>query len=474
MAAATAPPKPITIYERCRIAPPTDNGATVQSLPLVFFDMVWLHFSPIQRLLFYQFPCSQKHFLETIVPNIKKSLSLTLKHFLPLAGNLIYPLNNSALMPEFRYIPGDSVSVTIAESNVASEYFNYLTGNEPRDADQFYAFVPDLPQPRTEHESGIKIIPLFAVQITNFPDIGICLGFTNHHAIGDASSIVGFVKAWSSIAMQDGNVEFLADNHSVPFYDRFAMTCPIVFVIIYFLNLYINYIKKNVVIINCFTKTLTNKLRATYILTKNNIQKLRNFVQTKKPASITHLSSFTITTAYVWTCLVKSATDAGEEVDDDEPEHFVFAVDARRRLDPPVPATYFGNCVAFGITESTHGQLKGDDGFLLAVRLIGEVISKKVNNKDEILRDAEKWMSKFSSLNTKRAFGVAGSPKFDLYGTEFGWGKPDKFEVVSIDGTGSMSLCNSREFEGGLEIGLCLPNKKMEAFAAIFSAGLEK
>ncbi|KAK6162467.1 hypothetical protein DH2020_002308 [Rehmannia glutinosa] len=463
-----APQKSITIYERCRIAPPTDNAATGKSLPLVFFDMVWLHFSPIQRLLFYQFPCSQKHFLETIVPNIKKSLSLTLKHFLPLAGNLIYPLNNSALMPEFRYIPGDSVSITIAESNVASEYFNYLTGNEPRDADQFYAFVPDLPQPRTEHESGIKTIPLFAVQITIFPDIGICLGFTNHHAIGDASSIVGFVKAWSSIAMQDGNVELLAHNHSVPFYDRSVIKDPLGLANTFWSQM-------NVFRIEPLPLTFpTNKLRATYIFTKNNIQKLRNFVQTKKPASITHLSSFTITTAYVWTCLVKSAVDAGEEVDDEEPEHFVFAVDARRRLDPPVPAAYFGNCVAFGITESTHGQLKGDGGFLIAVRLIGEVISKKVNNKDEILRDAEKWMSKFSSLNTKRAFGVAGSPKFDLYGTEFGWGKPNKFEVVSIDGTGSMSLCNSREFEGGLEIGLCLPNKKMEAFAAIFSTGLQK
>lgn len=212
--APTATPKAVTIHDRCRIAPPTDSGAE-QSLPLVFFDMVWLHFNPIQRLLFYQFPCSNKHFLETIVPNIKKSLSQTLRHFLPLSGNLIYPLN-SGLVPQFRYVSGDSVSVTIAESSEASD-FNYLTGDGPRNADEFYALVPDLPQPKIDCESGFKIIPVFALQVTIFSDIGICLGFTNHHVIGDASSIVGFIKAWSSVAM--GDVEFLA-NHSLPFYDR--------------------------------------------------------------------------------------------------------------------------------------------------------------------------------------------------------------------------------------------------------------
>ncbi|KAL0425878.1 UNVERIFIED_CONTAM: Phenolic glucoside malonyltransferase 1 [Sesamum radiatum] len=149
----------------------------------------------------------------------------------------------------------------------------------------------------------------------------------------------------------------------------------------------------------------TNRVRATYTLHKNDIQKLRNLVQAKKPGLV-HLSSFTITTAYVWTCLVKSAAGAGEEVDDNEPEYFVFAVDARRRLDPPVPAEYFGNCVAFGMVESTHGQLKVEKGFSMAVELIGEVISKRVNNKDEVLRDAGSWVSKFSELVRKRSMGV--------------------------------------------------------------------
>ncbi|KAK4418747.1 Anthocyanin 5-aromatic acyltransferase [Sesamum alatum] len=187
-----------------------------------------------------------------------------------------------------------------------------------------------------------------------------------------------------------------------------------------------------------------------------------------------HLSSFTITTAYVWSCFAKSAAESGEEVDDNEPEYFAFAVDARHRLEPPVPATYFGNCLAFIVTESRHGLLRGSDGFVAAVKSIGEPIANKANNKEEILRDVEDWVVKFGPLVAKRFFGVAGSPKFDLYDTDFGWGRPKKYESVSIDRDGSISLCKSREFEGGLEIGLSFPRKKMDAFAAVFADGLTK
>ncbi|KAK4411303.1 Malonyl-coenzyme A:anthocyanin 3-O-glucoside-6''-O-malonyltransferase [Sesamum angolense] len=83
----------------------------------------------------------------------------------------------------------------------------------------------------------------------------------------------------------------------------------------------------------------TNKVRATYVLQNNDIHTLKNLALAREPGLV-HLSSFTVTTGYVWACLVKSAAEAGEEVDDDEPEYFGFAVDARHRLEPPVPATY--------------------------------------------------------------------------------------------------------------------------------------
>ncbi|XP_011090972.1 malonyl-coenzyme:anthocyanin 5-O-glucoside-6'''-O-malonyltransferase-like [Sesamum indicum] len=458
--------KRVTVQECCNIAPPTAAGDEAeQSLPLTFFDILWLYIHPTQRLLFYQFPCSAKDFLETIVPSLKKSLSRTLGNYLPLAGNLLIHPSNSG-MPEFRYSPGDSVSVTFAEWSENFD-FDYLTGNQARNSDMFYALVPVLPEPRVESESAFKIIPLLAIQATLFPETGICIGITNHHAVGDASSIVGFIKAWSRAAKLGENQQLSAENQSLPFFDRSVIKDPSGRA-----NLFWNQMRLFQVG-SSYLEFPTNKVRATYVLQNNDIHILKNLALAREPG-LPHLSSFTVTTGYVWACLVKSAAEAGEEVDDDEPEYFGFAVDARHRLEPPVPATYFGNCLAFVVTESTHRLLRGSAGFVVAVKLIGELISQKVNNKEEILRDADDWIVKYGSpLLGKRTLGVVGSPKFDLYDADFGWGKPNKYESMSTDRYGSMSVCKSREFEGGLEIGLSLPRKKMDAFAAIFSDGLK-
>ncbi|XP_051122157.1 malonyl-coenzyme:anthocyanin 5-O-glucoside-6'''-O-malonyltransferase-like [Andrographis paniculata] len=456
--------KSITVLETCLVSPPAHGPtAAEQILHLTYLDLPWLHFHPTQRLLFYQFPSSTAHFQENIVPGFTKSLALALKHFYPLAGNLIYP-ENSDRIPYIRYAPGDSVPVTVAEYNGQSSDFDYLTENYPRDADEFHAFFTDLSPPRTEPESGFLACPLFTAQITLFRDAGICLGFNNSHTAGDASSIVGFLKAWSLIArVGNDGVFFSEDRHPLlPVYDRSLVSDPSGRL----LNILWNQMKdfRIEVLPENFP---TNRVRATFILRREDIQKLRSMVQSNKP-NLIHLSSFTITTAYVWSCFAKSAAEAGEAVGDDEVEYFGFAVDARLRTKPPIPAAYFGNCVGLVVTESTHSELKGEQGFLIAVELIGELIQKKVNKEDELLKDAEEWLARFGGIIGKRALGVAGSPRFDLYDADFGWGKPKKYEAVAIDGERSMSLCKSREFDGGLEIGLSMSKTNMEAFAAVF------
>lgn len=66
----------------------------------------------------------------------------------------------------------------------------------------------------------------------------------------------------------------------------------------------------------------------------------------------------------------------------------------------------------------------------------------------------------------QKVFGIAGSPKFDYYTTDFGWGKPKKVEAVSQ----KCSLIS----EGDVEIGVCFPKNVVEAFTNIFAKGLVK
>ncbi|KAK6157232.1 hypothetical protein DH2020_011480 [Rehmannia glutinosa] len=446
-------PMAAALLERCQIQPSPDTVAEL-TLPLLHFDIAWLYFHPVQRLLFFDFPCSKHHFLETIVPKLKESLLRTLNHFLPLAGNIVHPTGSGR--PFSRFVVGDSVSLTVAECR---KDFRHLTGNHPRVCDEFYACIPQLPP--AKHTSDAVLLPVLALQVTLFPEHGVCLGFTNHHAIGDASTIVRFIKAWASVNRFSGDSK-LIDDKSLPFYDRTSVVDPDGLD-----SEYWDQMKRSRPPDFWPFKFPLNKVRATFVIRKDDVEKLKGFLLRRRPEM--HITAFTVTCALVWVCLVKAEAKA---VADDEPEYFGFAADCRGRLDPPLPATYFGNCLAFVKAESTHGLLKGKEGFLVAAESLGLAIQRTVYNEKGILDGAEDWPMEFRKMIRKRLFGVAGSPRFDLYDADYGWGRPRKFESASIDRETSMSLCKSRDFEGGLEFCLSRSKKKLDAFAAVFMGTL--
>ncbi|KAK6120611.1 hypothetical protein DH2020_045644 [Rehmannia glutinosa] len=421
---------------RYQIAPPPGTVAD-RSLPLTFFDIIWLHFHPIRRLLFYKFPCSKPYFLESLIPKLKESLSLTLKHYFPLAGHLLYPLD-AQKKPIIRYVAGDSVPLTIFES---TNDFDNLDGDHPRDADAFYDYIPQLPPIITDIESNHKLLKVLALQVTLFPGQGICIGLANHHAVGDANSIVGFIRFWASINKLGGNEEY----SNLPFFDRSLIKDPIGIDSIYW-----NQMKEIPLKLPSFPLP-TKRVRSTYVLNESEIKKLKDLVLAKFPGFV-HASSFVVTAAYVWSCLTKSQTPGGQETikyNDDEMEFFLFAVDCRARLDPPLPGNYFGNCVSYGLGKIRHQELTGTDGFFMAAQAIAEEIKT----------------GRMIRRNYWKALRI---------GADFGWGKVRKMETLSIDGEDyAMSLCKSRDYEGGLEIGLTLPKLKMDAFAVVFAHGME-
>lgn len=105
----------------------TLTGRPCRKMAPASFDVTFLRFSLMQILMFYELQCSKAYFLETIVPNLKNSLSLALNHFSPLAGNTTLPLTSGT--PFTHYVAGDSVSLTIAQSDAD---FVHLTGNHYR------------------------------------------------------------------------------------------------------------------------------------------------------------------------------------------------------------------------------------------------------------------------------------------------------------------------------------------------------
>ncbi|GKD39592.1 malonyl-coenzyme A:anthocyanin 3-O-glucoside-6''-O-malonyltransferase-like protein [Tanacetum coccineum] len=128
-----------TVLEHSHVSPPPDTLRD-KSLQLTFFDFTWLRAHPVNNLFFYELLITRTQFTETILPNIKHSLSVTLKHFYPFVGKLIV-YRTPTKKPEICYVEGDSVAVNFAECNLD---FNELTGNHPRNCDKFYHLVPTL------------------------------------------------------------------------------------------------------------------------------------------------------------------------------------------------------------------------------------------------------------------------------------------------------------------------------------------
>ncbi|GFP85728.1 anthocyanin 5-aromatic acyltransferase [Phtheirospermum japonicum] len=444
------------IVEQCQIAP-SSGAPTEQLLKLLHMDMVFRSsHCDMKFLVFYKFHCSESHFMDTIVPSLKNSLSLTLKHFPPMAGKIVVDNNNSG-MPVSHYIAGrDSLSLTIA---VSYADFVHLTGHRPREATQFQGFAPALNDTLTP---------------TSYS--GVCIGVTINHAIGDGATLALFMKTWASINKSNGDDSHLGEE-CLPFYDRdlvrdgyrHAMECW-------------RDITTHPHLSTSFSSTVSldrRTFQATFVLSEHEIQKLKNLViaaNSKKRATICP-SSFVVTCAHLWTCLAKSAAAAGEEVGDDEPDYFCFPVDCRGRLNPPLPDNYFGNCIAVVTTESTYGKLRGKEGFVAAAEVISAAIQKTGGNGRGTIDGSPKFYLDFAGrlgeMVGKRMLVVGGTSGLDFYGTDFGWGRAIKVEALQgDDNLGVVFLIDSREYRGGIEIGVSMPKLKMDAFAASFNQGL--
>ncbi|KAF8388278.1 hypothetical protein HHK36_026944 [Tetracentron sinense] len=443
-----APSNTIRVLEHCRVAPPPDS-ITQTSLPLTFFDLPWVRLHPVQTVFFYEYPNSNTHFIHSFLPKLKHSLSLTLQHFYSLAGNLIWPPESEK--PMILYVNGDSVSLTIAESN--NDFYD-LSGNHARNITESHPLVPPLPISDT-------LASMLALQVTVFPNCGFCIGITIHHAAVDGQSSTMFMKSWASIC-RSGDSSLSPEL--LPFYDRTLIKDdpegPE--------KVYSNptrskaeFNSKSLTVMD--RKAPPNSVRSTFELSRADIERLRKRVEKNKQTPPLHISTFVLTCAYVWVCLVRADHLRKKRL------RFVVAVDCRARLDPPLPVTYFGNCIACHMVHAETSDIKGEDGLGIAV----EGFSKVIRGLDNGVLISTKKEIPAPSEEMEAPFGIAWSNRFRVYETDFGCGRPTKAEMISIDKTGAMSLVESRDGTGGVEIGLALNKQEMEVFAASFANGLK-
>ncbi|KAK8567683.1 hypothetical protein V6N13_105638 [Hibiscus sabdariffa] len=458
----------VTIHEITRVTPSSDspNSANEFSLPLTFFDTYWFKFPPVQSLYLYQLSESHStpsYFNSEILPRLKKSLSLALSHYLPIAGYLKWP--PGADRPLVSYTPNDGVTLTVAESNVAN--FDTLISNEMHRAKDLHPLTPELVL--SDDKAGI-----LAVQITLFPLQGFSIGTAAHHSAFDGRIASMFMRSWAYLCKHGTNE---LPPELAPSFDRSIIKDPSGLVL-RFLNQW-----RAVFDEDQESGTISFKIpaslqavsdgvvRATFEFSRNDIKRLKEKALSELKTDGSgkqqrHLSSFVVTLAYTATCLVKTKGEDDRDVVID------FGVDCRARLNPPAPPTYFGNCVVNYSNSEKARNFAGENGFAFAIDMVSELVQKV---KKGVFEGAEMNVSNFYApkLPGTQLIMVAGSPKLNVYDADFGQSKLKKVEIVSIERDEAVFMAESREGNGGVEVGLALEKHEMEKFAAFFYGGLK-
>lgn len=466
-----ASPDSVRVLEVCQVAAASGSpeSATALSLPITFLDARYFKFPPAERIYFFKLHGSTPTFFHSVlVPTLKHSLSQTLRHFLPLAGHLTWPPHSPK--PIILYSPNDAVSLTIAESDAD---LDRLVGDEIREASESRLCVPELPISDTKAS-------VIALQITLFLNKGYSISIAMHHAVVDGKTASMFLKAWAHLCKNTAKGQtFTLSPELTPSFDRSTIKDPDELESFY-LNHWVATTKLDSKSNPRSLKLLPNLLgvppklvRATFQLSRENIEKLREAVVSYhqhgaaglQPTREVRLSTFVLTCAYLSVCLVKArGGDANRMV------YFLVAADCRSRLDPPISQNYFGNGVFVHDTVIEARTFMEENG----VAIIAEKISGIIKGLEKgLFRGAKESHERLRSTGADvQKIGIAGSPRFLYYEEDFGWGKPNKVEIASIDRIHGVSLMESRDGNGGIEIGIVMRRHEMEAFASLFVQGL--
>ncbi|EOA18659.1 hypothetical protein CARUB_v10007235mg [Capsella rubella] len=453
----------LNIIEVARVTPSNYESSESLTLPLTFFDLLYFKFRPVERVIFYRLTDATRLFFDSvIVPNLKVSLSSALSHYLPLAGQLVWDVQ----VPNIVYCPNDVVLFTVAESNAE---ISRLTGKETFPSIELYPLLPEL-------QSSDESSSLVSFQVTLFPNQGFCIGVKAHHAVLDGKTTTMFLKSWAHACKhQDSSLPL----DLIPTHDRTIIKSPAD--------------SENKVLNgwHSFAKMLAggkeqNKpkslklrpsmelgpdiVRYTFELTRENIQTLRE--RHKKDYSLSsscssskelRLSTFVIVFSYALVCLIKAR--GGEP---NRAAGFAFSIDCRSLIDPPTP-NYFGNCIAGCYRMKTAETFMGDEGLLTAARMV----SDSIEEWDESMMWTIPDLAAYATLLPGTQMILAsGSTRFGVYGLDFGWGRPDKVMIVSIGQGNVVSLSDSRNGNGGVEIGFSLKKQEMDSLIDLLHHGL--
>ncbi|KAL0371722.1 UNVERIFIED_CONTAM: BAHD acyltransferase DCR [Sesamum calycinum] len=361
---------------------------------LVTFDLPYLAFYYNQKLLIYK-GCED---FEDVVEKLKDGLALVLEEFYQLAGKLDKDEDGVFKVVYDDDMDGVEVVAAAADELMVEE----LTAEEGTSK-----FKELLPYNGILNLEGLQR-PLLAVQLTKLKD-GLAMGCAFNHAILDGTSTWHFMSSWADICKG-------ATSISVPpFLERTKARNT---------RVKLNLSKpsdapehaKSAANGDAPAPVLREKV---FKFSESAIDQIKAKVNAGNPPK--PFSTFQSLSAHIW----QAITRARELSVQDYTVFTVFA-DCRKRVEPPMPESYFGNLIQAIFTVTAAGLVLSNP-IEFGAGLIRNAIES--HNAEAINKRNEEWESNPIIFQYKDAgvncVAVGSSPRFKVYEVDFGWGSPE-------------------------------------------------
>ncbi|AES73315.2 uncharacterized acetyltransferase At3g50280 [Medicago truncatula] len=391
----------------CFIKPlhPIEDSKQISYLTGWDIAMSSMHY--IQKGLLFKKPTTspnnQQDFIESLLKKLKYSLSHALFHFYPLSGRLV--------THKTQHPPSYTIFVDCSNNNPGARFI-YATADVTISDILSPVDVPPIVESFFDLNKAINhdghTMPLLSIQVTELVD-GVFIGCSLNHCIGDGTSFWNFFNIWSEIFQsQSCENENDVPISRLPFHYRWFLQG-------YGPPISLPFKHHEEFISRYESPNFRDRF---FHFTPESIVKLK--AKANKEFNTTKISSFQALSAHVWRCVTRA-----RGLTNDQKTSCKLAINNRLRLEPPLPQEYFGNTVDVVSAEMTVDELLQNNLGWAAWKVNVAV----VNHDDKQVRKMLKeWLESPVVYQLGRHFDpqsitVSSSPRFNMYGNEFGMGK---------------------------------------------------
>ncbi|XP_038998408.1 uncharacterized acetyltransferase At3g50280-like [Hibiscus syriacus] len=410
-----------------------DSKESCGRIELNPWDLRLLQIGYIQKGFVFGTPVQDR---DTLIHHLRTSLSDALVHFPLLAGRLATT----------RHEDDDTVSFFI-DCNDAGAVFVHATADGVTVSDVVETgYVPSVVHScfalnGIRNYEGVDN-PLLGIQVTDLVD-GIFLGCSMNHVVADGTSFWHFLNSWSEISRGSINLSkppvfrrWFPDGMDTPI--RIPRTC-----------LDVERCNEDVVQpstrerIFHFSKKTVAKLKA----------KANADIGTDKVSSLQALLS------HVWRSVIRNRS-----LDPNEETKYRIVVGARQRF-PELPDNYFGNAI-LGTSLTMKPKELTEQGIGNPAWRMNRTIATMTG--ESLKNSLEYWPASpnMATMSHGEALLTSSSPRFDMYGNDFGWGKPMAIRGGSSNKVDGMLTLFCGAEEGSIDVEMCLFPETLEAIAS--------